>query len=54
VRRTIKCDGIYEDLVRVTGREYGRVSTKPKGEDVQLCLPTVTTPKILEDYAYCK
>ena len=41
VRAKMKKDGIYDEFLQVLDREYSRVFTELKGEDVELCLPGV-------------
>lgn len=47
-------DGIYKEFIRVLNREYGMVFKSLNGENVKLCLPSVTVPnKGLQDYTNC-
>ncbi|KAK4561672.1 hypothetical protein LTR86_004351 [Recurvomyces mirabilis] len=47
-------EGIYNEFINVTNREYSRVFTDLKGEDVALCLPNTAVPDAgLVDYTDC-
>lgn len=51
----MKKDGIYDEFVRVTQREYERVfGYNLEGEDVKLCLPTFQVPVVdVTDFTTC-
>lgn len=54
VRPKMKKDGIYDDFISVTQREYGRVFKTLKGENIPLCLPKAPVPDAgLKDFTKC-
>ncbi|KAG5941419.1 hypothetical protein E4U53_007411 [Claviceps sorghi] len=53
-RRKMKKDGIYDEFLAITKREYGRVLKSIQGEDVGLCLPKASVPDAgLKDFTQC-
>jgi len=55
VRQKMKIDGIYDEFISVTQREYGAVFQDLKGENIGLCLPTEKVPdEGLVDFTQCK
>jgi len=55
VRQKMKTDGIYNEFISVTQREYGAVFKTLRGEDVSLCLPNELVPdKGQVDYSDCR
>ena len=53
----MKQDGIYGEFIDITRREYGMKFSLDglKGEDVELCLPSVKVPDAgLVDYTMCR
>jgi hypothetical protein len=54
VKQKMAQDGIYDEFIKVLNREYGMVFKHLNGEDVKLCLPSVTVPDAgLQDYTSC-
>ncbi|KAK3676103.1 hypothetical protein LTR78_003853 [Recurvomyces mirabilis] len=54
VRVKMMEEGIYNEFINVTNREYSRVFTDLEGEDVALCLPIAAVPDAgLADYTDC-
>ncbi|KAF2095699.1 putative GPI anchored protein [Rhizodiscina lignyota] len=49
-------DGIYDEFVKITQREYGRVfGNTLKGENIRLCLPTFSVPVVnVSDFTTCR
>ena len=56
VREKMKKEGLYEDFIRITEREYGMVfGGGLAGEDVELCLPDFKEPVVnVTDYTMCR
>ncbi|KAH8756135.1 putative GPI anchored protein [Hyaloscypha finlandica] len=55
VRQKMKTDGIYNEFISVTQREYGAVFKNVKGENIGLCLPSKKVPdRGLVDYTQCQ
>ncbi|KHO01631.1 uncharacterized protein MAM_00632 [Metarhizium album ARSEF 1941] len=54
VRPKMKKDGIYDDFIFITKREYSRVFKDLKGEGIALCLPNEVVPDAgLKDFTLC-
>ena len=54
-RMKMRKDGIYDEFVKVTAREYGMVFKNLKGENIGLCLPNKAVPdRGLKDYTDCR
>ncbi|KAG5977248.1 hypothetical protein E4U55_006949 [Claviceps digitariae] len=54
VRSKMKKDGIYNEFISITKREYGRVFKNLQGENIPLCLPKAYVPDAgLKDFTKC-
>ncbi|KAH7041217.1 putative GPI anchored protein [Microdochium trichocladiopsis] len=55
VRDKMKAENVYQDFLRITKTEYGRIFDGPlEGENVKLCLPKISIPDAeLEDFTSC-
>jgi hypothetical protein len=55
VRAKMKTEGLYEEFIQITKREYGMVfGQELAGEDVHLCLPTFAEPVVnVTDFVMC-
>lgn len=57
VRTKLKKDGLYDEFIKVTLREYSLVFGEAlPGDDSELCLPGIRVPNtgIIRDYASCQ
>ncbi|KFA66944.1 hypothetical protein S40285_05738 [Stachybotrys chlorohalonatus IBT 40285] len=55
VREKMQADGIYEEFISVVEREYSNEFPELEGEDVELCLPSISVPDGgLEDFTECE